>query len=84
MNLAVAQFQAGDPAAAEASVLKLLEYDPDGALVWSYGPDPTTESLSLHHAIVLDHSLGSVRLNTPPTGLAASASLICPSDRSVS
>jgi len=29
MNLAVAQFQAGDPAAAEASVLKLLEYDPD-------------------------------------------------------
>jgi Tfp pilus assembly protein PilF len=29
MNLAVAQFQARDPAAAEASVMKLLEYDPD-------------------------------------------------------
>jgi hypothetical protein len=29
MNLAVAQYQAGDPAAAEATVLKLLEYDPD-------------------------------------------------------
>ena len=29
MNLAVAQYRAGDPAAAEASVLKLLEYDPD-------------------------------------------------------
>ena len=29
MNLAVAQYQAGDPAAAEATVLKSLEYDPD-------------------------------------------------------
>jgi predicted CXXCH cytochrome family protein len=29
MNLAVAQYQAGDAAAAEASVVKLLEYDPD-------------------------------------------------------
>ena len=29
MNLAVAQFQTEDPAAAEASVRKLLEYDPD-------------------------------------------------------
>ena len=29
MNLAVAQYQAGDPAAAEATVQKLLEYDPD-------------------------------------------------------
>ena len=29
MNLAVAQYQAGDPAAGEATVLKLLEYDPD-------------------------------------------------------
>ena len=29
MNLAVAQFRTGDPAAAEASVIKLLEYDPD-------------------------------------------------------
>ena len=28
-NLAVAQYQAGDPAAAEASALKALEYDPD-------------------------------------------------------
>ena len=29
MNLAVAQFRTGEPAAAEASVMKLLEYDPD-------------------------------------------------------
>ena len=29
MNLAVAQFRTGDPAAAEASVIKLVEYDPD-------------------------------------------------------
>jgi tetratricopeptide (TPR) repeat protein len=29
MNLAVAQYQSGDHAAAEATVLKLLEYDPD-------------------------------------------------------
>ena len=28
-NLAVAQYQAGDLAAAEASALKALEYDPD-------------------------------------------------------
>jgi hypothetical protein len=34
--------------------VQLLEYDPQGALVWSYRPDITTESLSLHHVIVLD------------------------------
>jgi hypothetical protein len=34
--------------------VQLLEYDPEGALVFSYRPDPTTESLSLHHVIVLD------------------------------
>jgi hypothetical protein len=33
--------------------VQLLEYDPEGALVWSYRPDPVTESLSLHHMIVL-------------------------------
>jgi len=38
----------------EAMGVQLLEYDPAGALVWSYRPDPATESLSLHHVIVLD------------------------------
>jgi hypothetical protein len=39
----------------EVMGVQLLEYDPGGALVWSYRPDPVTESLSLHHVIVLDH-----------------------------
>ena len=34
--------------------VQLLEYDPLGTLVWSYRPNATTESLSLHHVIVLD------------------------------
>lgn len=34
--------------------VQLLEYDSTGALVWSYQPDPVTESRSLHHVIVLD------------------------------
>ena len=34
--------------------VQLLEYDPQGTLVWSYRPDIVTESLSLHHVIVLD------------------------------
>ena len=34
--------------------VQLLQYDPSGALVWSYRPDVATESLSLHHVIVLD------------------------------
>jgi hypothetical protein len=38
----------------EVMGVQLLEYDPEGALVWSYRPDPVTESLSLHHMIVLD------------------------------
>lgn len=32
----------------------MLEFDPQGTLMWSYRPKPTTESLSLHHVIVLD------------------------------
>jgi hypothetical protein len=39
----------------EVMGVQLLEYDSEGALVWSYRPDPMTESLSLHHVIVLDH-----------------------------
>jgi hypothetical protein len=39
----------------EVMGVQLLEYDPEGALVWSYRPDPATESLSLHHVIVLDY-----------------------------
>jgi hypothetical protein len=38
----------------ETMGVQLLEYDPQGTLVWSYRPNPTTESLSLHHVIVLD------------------------------
>lgn len=38
----------------EVMGVQLLEYDLSGALVWSYQPDPVTESRSLHHAIVLD------------------------------
>jgi len=38
----------------EVMGVQLLDYDPEGALVWSYRPDPATESLSLHHVIVLD------------------------------
>ncbi len=38
----------------EVMGVQLLEFDPQGALVWSYRPDPTTESLSLHHVIALD------------------------------
>jgi hypothetical protein len=38
----------------EVMGVQLLEYDPSGTLVWSYRPDPATESLSLHHMIVLD------------------------------
>jgi len=38
----------------EVPGVQLLEFDPEGALVWSYQPDPATESLSLHHVIVLD------------------------------
>ncbi len=38
----------------EVMGVQLLEYDPLGTLVWSYRPDPATESLSLHHVIVLD------------------------------
>jgi hypothetical protein len=38
----------------EAMGVQLLEYGPQGTLVWSYRPDPATESLSLHHVIVLD------------------------------
>jgi len=39
----------------EVMGVQLLEYDPEGARVWSYRPDPATESLSLHHVIVLDY-----------------------------
>jgi len=38
----------------EVTGVQLLEYNPAGTLVWSYRPNPTTESLSLHHVIVLD------------------------------
>jgi hypothetical protein len=38
----------------EVMGVQLLEYDSTGALVWSYQPDPVTESRSLHHVIVLD------------------------------
>ena len=38
----------------EVMGVQLLEYDLTGALVWSYQPDPVTESRSLHHVIVLD------------------------------
>lgn len=38
----------------EVMGIQLLEYDSAGALVWSYQPDPVTESRSLHHVIVLD------------------------------
>ena len=38
----------------EVMGVQLLEYNPQGTLVWSYRPNTTTESLSLHHVIVLD------------------------------
>jgi hypothetical protein len=38
----------------EKQGVQLLEFNPQGALVWSYEPNTTTESLSLHHVIVLD------------------------------
>jgi hypothetical protein len=50
-NFVVANWQGHS---GETMGVQLLEYDPSGSLVWSYRPDPTTESLSLHHVIVLD------------------------------
>jgi hypothetical protein len=50
-NFVVANWQGHS---GETMGVQLLEYDPQGSLVWSYRPDPATESLSLHHVIVLD------------------------------
>ena len=50
-NVVVANWQGHS---GEVMGVQLLEYDPAGSLVWSYQPDRTTESLSLHHVIVLD------------------------------
>jgi hypothetical protein len=46
--------------------VQLLEYNPQGTLVWSYRPDTTTESLSLHHVIVLD-GLDTTKLHVDDT-----------------
>jgi hypothetical protein len=50
----------------EVAGVQLLEYDPTGTLVWSYRPNPMTESLSLHHVIVLD-GLDVSKLNVDDT-----------------
>jgi hypothetical protein len=53
----------------EVMGVQLLEFDPEGALVWSYRPDPVTESLSLHHVIVLDQLDTSQMYVDDTTGL---------------
>jgi hypothetical protein len=50
----------------EKAGVQLLEYNPQGTLVWSYRPNTTTESLSLHAVIVLD-GLDTSKLNVDDT-----------------
>jgi hypothetical protein len=50
----------------EKAGVQLLEYDPQGTLVWSYRPNTTTQSLSLHAVIVLD-GLDTGKLNVDDT-----------------